>query len=374
VKVLLIAEYRSFGGARTFFDRLLDIHRRMGWRTGLVATREQIEMLAPAAREGLSLFPIPPRSRRACRAYFSLFYEFRHYLPAVREFRPDVIFVSGAIPFIHWGVFLFGRPVIYMMHTYPTRRMSWKATGMKLIPRFALGPSRILATVSQRSAGWIRQSLGAPRHRIEVVHNAVAAIPRTEWPRDPVVLTVGDLEWHKNPAVWLESARRVVRESPGSRFVWLGGGSLLEEMRNRAKEMNLAPQVEFCGFRRDVADFYDRSRVCFQPSLIESHGIAVVEAMAHGLPCVVSDRGGMVESVVDGCTGYVCEADDAEGFARRILSCLADPELADRLGRAGQDRVRALFDTGAQEEKLLRLYEKVARRRAISRGSERGNG
>jgi len=65
---------------------------------------------------------------------------------------------------------------------------------------------------------------------------------------------------------------------------------------------------------------------------------------ARGIPCIVSDVGGLPETVVDGQTGFGVSPDDAAAAARAIRRFVEDPSLAARMGRAGADRVRERFD------------------------------
>ena len=92
-------------------------------------------------------------------------------------------------------------------------------------------------------------------------------------------------------------------------------------------------------------DLFASSTLLVMPSLgDEAFGLPVVEAMAAGLPVIVSDSGAMPEIVNYGRAGVVVPKGDPEALAKAILSILASPDLAARLGKAGQEIVRAHFN------------------------------
>lgn len=103
---------------------------------------------------------------------------------------------------------------------------------------------------------------------------------------------------------------------------------------------------------------YRAATVFVMPSLFEPFGIVFIEAMAHGLPCVASDRCAMPEIVADGETGRVVPAGDADGLATALIA-LADPATAEAMGAAGARRMAARFTWAAVADRVL---DEVAQR------------
>src|SRR5207249_1408107 len=85
-------------------------------------------------------------------------------------------------------------------------------------------------------------------------------------------------------------------------------------------------------------------------------GLVPLEAMSCERPVVVSRSGGMVETVIDGTTGYVVERDDPVGLAGCVAELLAEPQRARAMGRAGRAHVTARFDGLTQARRLLGRY------------------
>jgi len=84
--------------------------------------------------------------------------------------------------------------------------------------------------------------------------------------------------------------------------------------------------------------------ICVVPSLWrEAHGIVAIEAMASGKPVIASNTGGLKHSVVDGVTGYLVPEGDAAAMAEKIQYLLDNPDVSEKLGRAGQERVKERY-------------------------------
>jgi len=363
VKALLIPEYGTNGGTRTFFFRLLDIHHKNNVNTGIIIPEAQAdkEVLSVCKEKDFPVFAVPDRKPVFFEAYTSLLYDFYFYRGIIKRFSPDMVVVSNGTPGINLGVFLMSFPVLYIMHTVPNKT-SWKTAGMKLIHRFFTSRKKSMATVSHYAAKKIHENMQVPEINIDVVYNSCPVFPdRPKQKSTPMVLTVGHVVAYKNPETWLAVAKKIVSWNSAVRFIWLGDGRLLKKMRTLVEELHLGKNIIFYGFTPDITRFYREATVYFQPSRIESHGISVLNAMAHALPCVVSNAGGLPESVQDGKTGYVCSPDDVNTFFEKIRVCLEDPVLSGRMGAAGGARAETVFNQEIQELKILDLYhEKIA--------------
>ena len=105
-----------------------------------------------------------------------------------------------------------------------------------------------------------------------------------------VIGHVGRFSAVKNHEFILQLLRKLVDMEVDVKFLSVGGGSLLEEIKRKAHDMGLDPRVIFAGVRSDVADCMQAMDVFVMPSLYEGLGIAVLEAQSSGLPCLISDK------------------------------------------------------------------------------------
>jgi glycosyltransferase involved in cell wall biosynthesis len=95
------------------------------------------------------------------------------------------------------------------------------------------------------------------------------------------------------------------------------------------------------------------------PSRSEGFSNAIVEAMAASLPAVVTNVGGNAEAVEDGVTGFVIPSEDPPALAAAILRLLADPPLAQTMGRAGRTRAKERFTTATMLTETAAAYRAV---------------
>ena len=278
-----------------------------------------------------------------------------------------MIVVSNGTPGMFIGLILFPVKFIYTFHTYPLKsKIIGLSSTQKLFLNLSMNTNKILVTVSEYSkkqllAFWAHEKKS---NSIRVIYNSakktsfVEGNNRNENINVYRVLTLGHVNWYKNPKLWIEVSQKVIMQKPNMNleFIWAGEGDLLEECKDLIDQIGLEESIKFMGYHENVDSLYDKSAIYFQPSLLESHGISVVEAMVHGLPCVTSDAGGLPESVVNGETGFTCPPDDAECFVSRIIKLLDDDKLREKMGKSGKLRAETLFSEEVQEKKMISLY------------------
>jgi glycosyltransferase involved in cell wall biosynthesis len=199
-----------------------------------------------------------------------------------------------------------------------------------------------------------------------VIRNAVAI---DETPRSrldgtpPTIAAIGRLRYPKDFPTLLEALARV---SEPFRAVIVGDGpdrSVLEEAIARR---GLAGRVELLGDRHDVADILAGSDLFLLSSRSEGLPMSILEAMAAGLPVVASDVGGVSEAVVDGETGLLVPAADADALAAALGRLLRDPDARRRLGERGHAVARERFDLERFHREHVELYH-----RELARGGAR---
>lgn len=211
--------------------------------------------------------------------------------------------------------------------------------------------------------------------RAVVIHNGVEPLvmrrTRDETraalgiPADALVVgTVGRLVPAKNPRRFLAVATRMRNLRPDLSFLVVGGGPLEREIRAEVDANGLAGRVVFTGERDDIADLLGAMDIFLLTSDREGLPNAVMEAMAAGLPCVVTDVGGNAELVVDGETGFVRRATAIGELANAAWRLAEAPGLRRRFGDAGRRRMRVEFTPEALARQTEILYRSLASRSA----------
>jgi glycosyltransferase involved in cell wall biosynthesis len=136
----------------------------------------------------------------------------------------------------------------------------------------------------------------------------------------------------------------------------VGGGRRQAEMRQLAASLGLGESVHFLGQRRDVPDLLHAMDVFVLPSYSEGVSLALLEAMAAGLPVIATAVGGLPEVVADGETGWLIPPQDAAALAGALVRLLADPALAQRLGANARDHVREHYSLDRQGREINEIF------------------
>ncbi len=186
----------------------------------------------------------------------------------------------------------------------------------------------------------------------EAVSANVAAAVRTGPPRR--IGVVGRLTRAKGVDVALAAFERVSRERPDASLVFFGEGPMAAALREQARRAGLSDRVEFAGYQRDRERMYARIDVLLSASRRESMANCAVEAQVRGIPCVVTDVGGMAEAVADGETGVLTPAGDVDAMARALLDLLRDREGCVTKSHAALKRAREIFDVHAAMRRTVK--------------------
>ena len=147
-----------------------------------------------------------------------------------------------------------------------------------------------------------------------------------------------------------------IQDKISARLFLVGDGEGMAQVQALCREYHLEDKVEFLGKQESVACILPRCHLFLLNSETESFGLAVLEAMACGVPAVTTNVGGLPEVIEDGVTGYLCERGDIEGMARRALCILKDSQHA-KFSKAAMERSLKLFsiiNIGPQYEALYR--------------------
>jgi glycosyltransferase involved in cell wall biosynthesis len=166
----------------------------------------------------------------------------------------------------------------------------------------------------------------------------------------PTVVTVGRLSRQKAPERFAAVARRVRAREPGVRFVWVGDG----DSRYRHGLEQAGCEVTGWCDRDAVAAHLSSGHVYLQTSRWEGLPIAVIQALAAGVPCVVNDCVGNRDAVAHGVDGFVQASES--GQADAILRLLADGDLRARFGAAAAVEASRRFSRAAFRVQVRRVY------------------
>jgi glycosyltransferase involved in cell wall biosynthesis len=178
---------------------------------------------------------------------------------------------------------------------------------------------------------------------------------RQSWGVDadtPVVLYVGRIAPEKNLDLAVETFRAIQQVAPKARYVWVGDGPA------RAALQSAHPDFLFAGMKRDeaLAAHYASADLFPFPSLSETFGNVILEALAAGLPVVAYAEGAAREHLNDGVNGFRIASGDARSFIAAAVALAGDIDLMRHMGRAASASVERL-----SPEAVIREFENLLR-------------
>jgi glycosyltransferase involved in cell wall biosynthesis len=282
----------------------------------------------------------------------------------VRDNGIDLVHTHNSAPAFYGGIAgrLAGRPVVHTKH-------GLNLFGQHLLNRVSYWFTDVVVAVSD-SAGALATTEGVPAHRLYVVDNGVdverfafdeelRSARRAELGIEDGVFVVGSLgrlSAEKNHALLINAfADLAARDVADETLLLLAGdGPTRAELEAMAGELGLGPRVCFLGMVAHPEQFYPVLDVFVMPSRSEGLPVALLEAMAGGVPAVVT-RVGAMPGVVDGC-GVVVASEDRRGLAIELYGLMTDPARRKKLAGLGKNRILAQYAVGSMVATYESLY------------------
>jgi glycosyltransferase involved in cell wall biosynthesis len=212
---------------------------------------------------------------------------------------------------------------------------------------------------SQAVADDLVERLGYPRHKVHVIPNGIE-LPAFEPGGGELIGTLSVLERFKGIDVFLRAAAELGERHPDWRFAAFGSGSDEERLRRIAAQLPLDGRLEWPGFV-PFAEALSRLRVYVLSSYWENAPMALLEAMAAGVPVVASAVYGVPE-VVDESVAELVPPGDPAALAAAIERLVSDGEHRDTLVRAARERVESHFTAERNAGAIRDLYERLLAR------------
>ncbi len=374
LRVLAVFHETHVLGASTSLLRVVDELAQYGWTVSgwcpgkgplAAEARERLAVVRAAerpiafSRRGWSEHPGWIARTRRTPAYLRAFRE------ALLRVRPNVVHVNTLLGLPEALVARScGLPVVLQAHELPDPGAKRTAT-----VRAAAAAADVLVAVSDAVAAMLRSH--ASRTPVVTVPNGVPAVDgrgrRTTSTDVLTVGAVGTVARVKGTDLFLEAATRVLAERPATRFEHAGAPDLHRDAgldEDVARLVRTAPSgaVTMHG-TYPASELMPRWDVFVSASRSEAFPLAVLEAMAHGLPVVATAVGGVPEQIADGESGLLVPTEDPTAIAAAVVRLLDDADLRARLGAAAAARVRSELTLARQAEGLHRAYALALNRR-----------
>ena len=169
------------------------------------------------------------------------------------------------------------------------------------------------------------------------------------------IISVGDLNDNKNTECIIKA---ISRSDPSVHLLICGTGPKKEWLINKARELNVQNRVHFLGYRNDIVALLAASNAFVSASFREGLPRSTMEAMAIGLPCIVSDIRGNRDLIENGKGGYLVPPTDANGFADAIDKIASNASLRESMQEYNLHKIRQ-FDLEIVKSAMLDIYRKI---------------
>ena len=198
----------------------------------------------------------------------------------------------------------------------------------------------------------------------EIIYNA------KEWSRfvipkqslDVVDITyVGEVSWMKGMHVFLGALTLLVKDRPNLKVRIIGGGQDKKEIQTLIQSLNLSSNVSFVSYveNKKLPTYLQSTSILVQPSLSETWGNIVMEAIVCGASAVVSDTEGLPELVEDGKIGDVFERGNVYDLYQKLLLRLQNP-ISDSERQKRSEHIKDMYSMNMRIQHLVTLYRKIS--------------
>ncbi|MBN2330397.1 MAG: glycosyltransferase family 4 protein [Candidatus Aenigmarchaeota archaeon] len=214
-----------------------------------------------------------------------------------------------------------------------------------------------IITVSNYMKKRIMDKYNVPGGKITVIYNSVEADlyggDRVDFGLDErVVLFLGRLTIQKGADYLLRAAKKVLEVEKDVRFIFVGTGHMLPELINLSIDLGISEHVIFTGYQESIAEYYRMADVYVMPSVSEPFGIVALEAMASGLPVIISKQSGCSEIM-----RHAMKVDfwDVDSMADKVLGVLSYGAMREEMSRNGLKEIKGI-NWGKTAEQTIGVY------------------
>jgi glycosyltransferase involved in cell wall biosynthesis len=175
----------------------------------------------------------------------------------------------------------------------------------------------------------------------------------------PTLISVGRLVPLKGQRQLIYAVAKLVSYFPDIRLYIVGGGELVQELKQLAESNGVSRCIVLTGAVENVAAYLSQADIYVSSSRIEGMPVSVLEAMAWQLPVVASDIPGNKTVVSQGETGFLYELDNIDDLVEKIVEVVKNPEFSTSVAIRARSMVAQKYSAAASEEKHAQLYQRI---------------
>lgn len=355
MRIVEVISTLRIGGAENQVVQLLNGWNSSKFKKHLVTFEATKSHLSDAVSPDVTRHHIPLRRRGQISCILRMARLFRQIQPDIVQahlFHTNLYTVLAA-----W---LAGVPVII---TTEHGKNLWKKPWHRWIERWIVSPllTRRVAVSEDIRAIRVRGT-EVPEEKILVIPPCVTIPDTASTYRETDTIkvgTIGRMVEAKDYPTLIRAFACAIQSGVKAELIFLGDGPLRTSLEELSRKLQLSAVTHFPGFQANVAErLKDFDLVVFS-SIREGIPVAMLEAMAAGVPVVATRVGGIPEVITDGVDGLLVEKGNPESLAKAIAHAAADPVLRKTLGRQGRQRVASSYSQQAVCQRYENLFNEL---------------
>jgi L-malate glycosyltransferase len=333
------------GGQDQLLTLLKGLHRR-GHQIHLVCQPKML--LETRAREmGILVHPIAIHNEIGLISFIRLVLALRRIRPDILAFNTPKAILAGTLAS---RIVPVRARIVFRRVNFPLRKNFFSRI------KYTWAIDRVVAI--SESIRLQLQACGVPASKISTIYEGMdlSLYPKPNESnkrrsdKPAIIGTVAHLSQEKGLKYLIEAASLISSVDKKLRFIIVGDGACLQELKDLVHKKDLENCFQFTGFLPNTSTFMKSFDIFVLPSLSEGLSSSILEAMANSLPVVATRVGGIPELVKNGDNGLLVAPGDPAGLARAIEQLAANPEESRRMGQRGRELMEEKFTL---ERKIL---------------------
>lgn len=364
----LITQMKVVGGAEIYTRQILPILQKSGWQPRVIVLSEGGCLLRELEQEGIQTIELGLRTRDLSKGIRSLLQIWSDHPPEILHTHLYHAGILGRFIARNTGI----QRVYVHQHGLELNRSVWRT----LLDRSSSHRVTQYIVTCQAVANQLHHRERIPIEKIRVIYNGVdfnqierilpenssmksmgagISIPRQDnsfW-----ICSVGRLSAEKGQDILFEAIKLLEQTDLKVEVFLFGSGPLQETLTEKAKKLEIEKQIHFVGFVDPVSCYLKDMDIFVQASRWEGLSLALLEAMALGLPVIATDTGGTAEVIQNHLSGILVQPENPEQIAQAIALLMQDKKLRQTLAKSAKERIKKQFSIQHTITHLINLYE-----------------
>ena len=360
MRLLFVANHLNVGGISSYLLTLASGLQQNGHQVYLASSGGELE--AKFVQAGITLIKVPLKTKN--ETSYKILFSFLILKKVIREFNIDLIHSQSRTTQVLADLLsrALAKPHIFTCHGFFKPKIFRRIFGCW---------GQAVIAISQQVKEHLIADFKLPDSKISVVHNGIDTknfgdfSAREKIRKDlelqdaflvGIIARLSDVKGH---LYLIRAMRRVIETSPTARLLIIGEGKMKDALIKEVERVGINQQVIFVPAVKNTREMLSAMDIFVMPSLQEGLGLALMEAMAQGIPVAGSAVGGIKTLIQDKFNGLLVKPADVSALEQAIITLLKDPALRQSLGARGREFIIKNFSKEEMVQKTEIVYQQA---------------